>query len=118
MFKNTPFNKIQSIALVSSPKTPPTTTTNNNTNRALRTFMKSVLEGRDTRRILMFLCLNLTFTFVEAVYGYLTNSLSLISDASHMLFDCTALVIGLYAAYMSKWRQNQVCFVLFVCLML
>jgi len=25
-----------------------------------------------------------------------------------MLFDCTALLIGLYAAYMSKWKANQV----------
>jgi hypothetical protein len=70
-------------------------------------FFRSVFEGRDTRRIFIFLCLNLAFTFVEAMYGYLTNSLSLISDASHMLFDCTALLIGLYAAYMSKWRATQ-----------
>eukprot|EP00299_Pterocystis_sp_00344_P014219 c7035_g1_i1.p1 GENE.c7035_g1_i1~~c7035_g1_i1.p1 ORF type:complete len:401 (-),score=88.40 c7035_g1_i1:50-1252(-) len=77
------------------------------TSRGIRAFFRSVLEGRDTRRILMFLTLNLMFTAVEALYGYFTNSLSLISDASHMLFDCTALAIGLYAAYMSKWRATQ-----------
>ena len=34
------------------------------------------------------------FMFVEALYGWLTNSLGLISDAAHMLFDSTALIIG------------------------
>ena len=38
------------------------------------------------------------FTFVELLYGAWTNSLGLISDGFHMLFDCTALVVGLYAA--------------------
>lgn len=40
--------------------------------------------------------------FVEALYGYWSNSLGLISDAIHMCFDCTALAIGLYASYISK----------------
>ena len=40
--------------------------------------------------------------FVEAFYGYWSNSLGLISDAIHMCFDCTALAIGLYASYISK----------------
>lgn len=40
--------------------------------------------------------------FVEALYGYWSNSLGLISDSIHMCFDCTALAIGLYASYVSK----------------
>ena len=40
--------------------------------------------------------------FVEALYGYWSNSLGLISDSIHMCFDCTALAIGLYASYISK----------------
>ena len=40
--------------------------------------------------------------FVELIYGILSNSLSLISDSAHMLFDSSALAIGLYAAFMSK----------------
>ena len=39
--------------------------------------------------------------------GYLTNSLGLISDAFHMLFDCTALGIGLYASLMKNWPPNK-----------
>lgn len=43
--------------------------------------------------------------FVEIIYGYLTNSLGLISDAAHMAFDCTALLIGLIASYIAKMEK-------------
>jgi zinc transporter 5/7 len=46
--------------------------------------------------------------FVELIYGFWTNSLGLISDAFHMLFDCTALAIGLYASVISKWEPNRI----------
>lgn len=55
----------------------------------------------------MFLSLNFMFMFVEIVYGYLSNSLSLMADAGHMLFDCSALVIGLYGSFMSTWKPNH-----------
>jgi zinc transporter 5/7 len=48
------------------------------------------------------------FTFVELLYGAWTNSLGLLSDGFHMLFDCTALVVGLYAALMSRWKPTRV----------
>lgn len=50
---------------------------------------------------------NLMFMMVEVIYGYLTNSLGLISDAAHMAFDCTALLIGLIASYISKLSTDQ-----------
>lgn len=46
--------------------------------------------------------------FVELFVGYWSNSLGLISDAAHMLFDCVALAIGLYASYISKYKANDV----------
>ncbi|XP_055457905.1 proton-coupled zinc antiporter SLC30A5 isoform X2 [Psammomys obesus] len=48
------------------------------------------------------------FTFVELFYGVLTNSLGLISDGFHMLFDCSALVMGLFAALMSRWKATRI----------
>ena len=42
------------------------------------------------------------FTFVEFAYGYTSNSLGLISDSFHMLFDSTAIALGLYANFMAK----------------
>ncbi|KAJ2848497.1 putative zinc transporter msc2 [Coemansia brasiliensis] len=55
----------------------------------------------------MFLLLNLSYMVVQIIYGYITNSLGLISDAIHMLFDCMALAIGLVAAVMSKWPSDE-----------
>ena len=49
-----------------------------------------------------------SFTFVELVYGVWTNSLGLISDGFHMLFDCSALVMGLYAAVMTRWAATRI----------
>lgn len=47
------------------------------------------------------------FTVVEMLYGVWTNSLGLISDGFHMLFDCSALLIGLCAALMVHWKPTR-----------
>ncbi|CAB5180093.1 unnamed protein product [Rhizophagus irregularis] len=47
------------------------------------------------------------YMFVQMIYGIWTNSLGLISDAIHMFFDCLALAVGLFAAIMSKWPENN-----------
>jgi zinc transporter 5/7 len=47
------------------------------------------------------------FCGVEFLYGFLTNSLGLISDGFHMLFDCSALVMGLVASVMARWTANR-----------
>ena len=44
---------------------------------------------------------------VELTYGVWTNSLGLISDGFHMLFDCTALLVGLYASLMSRLKPTR-----------
>lgn len=44
---------------------------------------------------------------MELLYGVWTNSLGLISDGFHMLFDCTALLLGLYASLMSRWKPTR-----------
>lgn len=48
------------------------------------------------------------FTGVELAYGVWTNSLGLISDGFHMLFDCSALVLGLVASLMSRWKATRI----------
>jgi zinc transporter 5/7 len=47
------------------------------------------------------------FCGVEFMYGFLTNSLGLISDGFHMLFDCSALVMGLVASVMARWTATR-----------
>ncbi len=45
--------------------------------------------------------------FIEMTYGYLSNSLGLITDSFHMLFDCLGLLIGLIASYISSLPSNN-----------
>ncbi|XP_052828047.1 proton-coupled zinc antiporter SLC30A5 [Octopus bimaculoides] len=74
----------------------------------LKGGLRHILEESDSRKIFYFLCINMTFTFVELVYGVWTNSLGLISDGFHMMFDCSALVMGLYAAVMTRWKATRI----------
>lgn len=74
----------------------------------MKNGLRQILEDSNSRKIFYFLCINLIFTFVELVYGVWTNSLGLISDGFHMLFDCSALVMGLYAAIMSRWKATRI----------
>ncbi|XP_031466014.1 zinc transporter 5 isoform X2 [Phasianus colchicus] len=76
--------------------------------RFIKESLKQILEEYDSRQIFYFLCLNLAFTFVELFYGVWTNSLGLISDGFHMLFDCSALVMGLFAALMTRWKATRI----------
>eukprot|EP00127_Corallochytrium_limacisporum_P005916 Clim_evm61s214 gene=Clim_evmTU61s214 len=73
----------------------------------VRIFLRTVLENPDSRSIFFFFSLNLAFMFVEFFYGIWTNSLGLISDAFHMLFDCAAILIGLIASVISKWPKSR-----------
>ncbi|GMF21297.1 unnamed protein product [Phytophthora lilii] len=55
-----------------------------------------------SRQMLIFLSVNVAFMFVELAVGLYTNSLGLMGDAGHMLFDNGALVIGLVASYIGQ----------------
>lgn len=48
------------------------------------------------------LCLTVAFVIIEAVAGYLTNSLALVSDAGHMLADSAGLILALGAATLAR----------------
>ncbi|RKF74240.1 Zinc transporter 5 [Golovinomyces cichoracearum] len=69
-------------------------------------FLQTVISEKDSRRIFYFMSLNFCFMLVQAFYGFLTDSLGLISDSIHMFFDCLALGIGLFAAIASKWPPS------------
>ena len=94
--------------------------------RTARQGLKQIIEEKNSRKIFYFLLLNLckfpilfikgqnresahvpVFTFVEFAYGAWSNSLGLISDGFHMLFDCSALVMGLYASVMARWTPSK-----------
>lgn len=69
-------------------------------------FIRVIWKKKYSRRIALFFMANLGFMFVEVLYGYLTNSLGLISDAVHMIFDCLALLVGLIAAYLAQSNKQ------------
>ncbi|KAG0026061.1 putative zinc transporter msc2, partial [Podila clonocystis] len=73
----------------------------------LGVYVKAILADQDSKQIFYFLLLNLSFMFVQMLYGVWTNSLGLISDSIHMFFDCLALGVGLFASVMSKWNANR-----------
>merc|ERR1712150_13870 len=70
-------------------------------------WIRLILSDTNSRNLLGFLVINLTFAFVELVYGVWTNSLGLISDSFHMFFDCTGLLAGLVATVITKWKAND-----------
>lgn len=69
--------------------------------------IRHILSERKSRKIALFLLINTGYMVVEFVTGFMSNSLGLISDACHMLFDCAALAIGLYASYISRLPANN-----------
>ncbi|GAM24613.1 hypothetical protein SAMD00019534_077880 [Acytostelium subglobosum LB1] len=73
----------------------------------MKDVVRQIVEKPTSRRIFIFLVVNLMFMFVEMAYGIWTNSLGLITDACHMLFDATALFIALVAEVISQWKPNE-----------
>lgn len=61
----------------------------------------------DSRRLLtLAVGLTLGYAFVEAVGGWFSGSLALLSDAGHMLTDSTALGLAALAAWMAGARPR------------
>uniref|UniRef100_A0A8C5QB69 Zinc transporter n=1 Tax=Leptobrachium leishanense TaxID=445787 RepID=A0A8C5QB69_9ANUR len=78
-----------------------------NVARKVSGWIRSIFSDSTSRNLFGFLCLNLSFAFVELFYGIWSNSLGLISDSFHMFFDCTALLAGLAASVISRWKNND-----------
>ena len=78
-----------------------------NLSALVKSPLQFIIADTKTRKIFMFLLLSTVFMVVEFMYGFHSNSLGLVSDACHMLFDCAALAIGLYASYISKLQANS-----------
>ncbi|TPX15936.1 uncharacterized protein E0L32_000270 [Thyridium curvatum] len=70
-------------------------------------LLHAIMTEKDSRRIFYFMSLNFGFMTIQAFYGYVTDSLGLLSDSVHMFFDCVALGVGLFAAVASKWPPSE-----------
>ncbi len=58
------------------------------------------------RRLLAALVILISFTLVEAVGGYIANSIALLAEAVHMLTDTAALVLSIVAIRMGRRPAN------------
>lgn len=72
-------------------------------NSLLTRVIPSSREGRITA----YLLLTVIVMLLEFVYGYVTNSLGLMSDSFHMLLDAVSLFIGLSATRISGRPPNK-----------
>lgn len=63
--------------------------------------------SRHTSRLLLTLGLTATFMVVEAVVGFLTDSLVLIADAGHMLTDVAGVGLALGAIWFAQRPANE-----------
>jgi cobalt-zinc-cadmium efflux system protein len=60
-----------------------------------------------TRQLSLALALTGTFLVVEVIYGFISGSLALLSDAGHMLTDATALALSLFAIRLGRRAANR-----------
>jgi cobalt-zinc-cadmium efflux system protein len=63
---------------------------------------RHVTEGRRNSALAVALVLTVSFAVVEVVFGFISNSLALISDAGHMVTDAAALGLALLAQLIAK----------------
>jgi cobalt-zinc-cadmium efflux system protein len=64
-------------------------------------------ESRAPSAILRAIWITLVFMLIEALGGYFANSLALISDAAHMLTDVGAMLLSLFAIWVSRRPSNS-----------
>ena len=60
------------------------------------------IEARSQKALAIALTMTLLFAVIEAVTGFMSNSLALISDAGHMVTDAAALGLALLAQLVAK----------------
>ncbi|WVN87200.1 uncharacterized protein L203_102377 [Cryptococcus depauperatus CBS 7841] len=71
-----------------------------------RPHLQTIITTPTSSRIFYFLLLNLGYMGIQMAYGVFTNSLGLISDSIHMLFDCLGLGVGLWASVATTWKPD------------
>lgn len=67
----------------------------------------STQQHQPTRAIRLAVMVTLGFMVVEFAGGWLANSLALMTDAAHMLTDSGALLLSLFAIWLSQRPRNQ-----------
>src|ERR1035437_270391 len=59
------------------------------------------------RAFIIGIILNSVFVLIEAISGFVTNSLGLLTDAGHNLSDVASLLLALLAIRLTKVKSNK-----------
>lgn len=70
-------------------------------------IVELLYDGGQARTLVLYFCINFSFAFVELIYGYWSNSLSLQSDAWHMFNDSMATFYAVMAFVIKKWHKTS-----------
>ena len=71
--------------------------------------MSHVQASKNNSRLLkIVLFFTLSFTAIEFIGGYISNSLALLADASHMLSDSVALILSLAALKIASYPASKI----------
>lgn len=62
-------------------------------------------KDRLNRAFILGICLNALFVLVEAIAGFVTGSLALLTDAGHNLSDAGSLALSLLAFRLASWKS-------------
>ena len=71
-----------------------------------KALSRAVFASRSSTALAGFLALNVGIMALEATVGVLSHSLTLATDAAHMLLDCAALAVGLYGEASARWPAS------------
>ncbi len=74
--------------------------------RSLECAHRTPALGKHTRALTVVLVVTGIFMVVEAVSGWIANSLALLADAAHMLTDVGAIVLALFASWIAQRPAN------------
>eukprot|EP01111_Echinosteliopsis_oligospora_P016085 TRINITY_DN6566_c2_g1_i1.p1 TRINITY_DN6566_c2_g1~~TRINITY_DN6566_c2_g1_i1.p1 ORF type:complete len:520 (-),score=143.37 TRINITY_DN6566_c2_g1_i1:90-1649(-) len=70
-------------------------------------YIRLLLSEKESKNMTIFLVIYLIFALLEILYGTHTNSLGLISEAFHSLFDCLGMMVSLLAMISSKYAPTR-----------
>jgi len=79
----------------------------NGGNVTIQLLINNLLNDNDAKKLAIWIVVMLIFTLYEIFYGAYLESLGLVSDGFHTLFDCIGLIISLMGMIFGRKTPNQ-----------
>lgn len=71
------------------------------------TFLKKDVPVQVRKVLLYTLCLNSFVAFAKVIYGYITNSIAMMSDGFHSFFDAISNIVGLVGTWIASHPADE-----------